>query len=149
MRLLQELWNDEWGLVLSAEAVTIGTVGVLGSIVGLSTVGHAVNDELKEMAAGIRSLDQSYAYAGQRGCRSWTAGSCYIQQSVQQSLAELSAYGSMTAKEIQQQVEADQKALATPPTAKPPTEVVPRIEPVPEPLPNQIPVPESKKPQEK
>jgi hypothetical protein len=139
MNLLQELWKDESGLVLSAEAVTIGTVGVLGSIVGLSTVGHAVNAELKEMAAGIRSLDQSYAYAGQRGCRSWTAGSCYIQQDVQQSLAELSENGAMTVKEIQQQIEADRKA-----NSKAGTENLPRIAPTPEPepLPNQIPVTE-------
>ena len=144
MRLIQELWNDESGLVLSAEAVTIGTVGVLGSIVGLSTVGHSVNEEMKEMAAGIRSLDQSYAYAGQRGCRSWTAGSCYMQQNVQQSLAELSADGSLTHKQIQEQIEADRKG-----NSKSAATVAPRVEPIPEPLPNQIPVPDSKKAQDK
>lgn len=144
MRLIHELWNDESGLIMSAEAVTIGTVGVLGSIVGLTAVGNSINAELKEMAAGIRSLDQSYAYAGQRGCRSWTAGSCYIQQDVQQSLAELSGDGSMTVKEIQQQIEADRKA-----NSKSANEIPPRIEPTPEPLPNQIPVQDSKKPEEK
>ena len=143
MRLIHELWNDESGLILSAEAVTIGTVGVLGSIVGRH-VGSSINAELKEMAAGIRSLDQSYAYAGQRGCRSWTAGSCYIQQDVRQSLAELSGDGSMTVNEIQQQIEADRKS-----TSKSPTDVAPRIQPTPEPLPNQIPVQESKKAEEK
>jgi hypothetical protein len=144
MSLILELWNDESGLILSAEAVTIGTIGVLGSIVGLTAVGNAVNAEMKEFAAGIRSLDQSYAYAGQRGCRSWTAGSCYIQQNVQQSLAELSADGSMNIKEIQQQIDADRKA-----TSKSTTDVVPRTEPTPDPLPNQIPVSGSQKPEEK
>lgn len=144
MSLLTELWNDETGLILSAEAVMIGTVGVLGAIVGLSTLGSAINAELKEMAAGIRSLDQSYAFAGQRGCRAWTAGSCYIQQDVQQSLAELSAEGAMNIKEIQNKVEADQKALL-----KSPNDILPRLESKPEPLPNQIPVPDPKKPESK
>jgi hypothetical protein len=138
--MIEQLLRDESGLVLSAEAVTIGTVGVLGSIVGMNAFNNAVNDELKEMACAIRSLDQSYAYAGQRGCGAWTAGSCYIQPDVQQSLAEISADGPVNVKEIQERINADRKALQ--PQG---TEVKP-VEPKAEPLPNQIPVPEPKKP---
>ena len=114
MNLIKELWKDESGLVLSAETVTIGTVGVLGSIVGLSTLGHAVNDEMKEMASAFRSLDQSYGYSGRRSCSAWTAGSCYIQPDVQQSLAEINAEGTVDPKVIQQQVEEQRKSYVAP-----------------------------------
>lgn len=89
MFLLNRLWRDEAGMVLSAEAVLIGTVGVLGTVVGLSTVSHAVNEELKEVGMAIRSLDQSYGYCGHRGCGAWTAGSSFVQLDVECALADL------------------------------------------------------------
>lgn len=139
MKLLRELWRDESGLVMSAETVTLGTVGVLGAVVGMNAAGTAVNDELKEFASAIRSLDQSYAYQGHRGCGAWTAGSCYIQQDVQQSLAEINGDGQVDVRTIQQRIEEDRKALSKPATALPST-----IAPVETPLPNQLPTPESK-----
>ena len=36
MQLVKDLWQDELGLILSAEAVTVGTIGVLGAVVGLN-----------------------------------------------------------------------------------------------------------------
>jgi hypothetical protein len=136
MNLLYELWKDESGLVMSAEAVTLGTVGVLGAIVGMNAANSAVNSELKEMASAIRSLDQSYAFAGHRGCAAWTAGSCYIQQDVQQSLAEINAEV-QDIKGLQQQIEDERKARS-----KTGTPTI--VEPVPTPIPNQISLPEAK-----
>jgi hypothetical protein len=89
MNLLRDLWNDESGAILSAEMVTVGTVAVLGTTVGLGTLGSAVNEELLDVAKGIRSLDQSYSIQGFTGRRGWTAGSSYIQRPVSESLAEL------------------------------------------------------------
>jgi hypothetical protein len=89
MLLINKLWRDEAGIVLSAEAVLIGTVGVLGTVVGLSTVSHAVDAELKEVGMAIRSLDQSYGFCGHRGCGAWTAGSSFVQQDVECALADL------------------------------------------------------------
>lgn len=86
---LQKLWQDETGVVLSAEVVTVGTLGVLGAVVGLNAAGNAIDGELKEFASAIRSLDQSYTVAGHQSCRAWTAGSCYRQQDVETSLAEI------------------------------------------------------------
>ena len=137
MSLIKELWKDESGLVLSAETVTIGTVGVLGSIVGLNTLGHAVNDEMKEMASAFRSLDQSYGYSGRRSCNAWTAGSCYIQPDVQQSLAEINAEGTVDPKVIQQQVEEQRKSYVVPQKAVTPA-------PAPNDLPKTEPKPEAK-----
>ncbi len=141
MNLIQALWQDESGMVMSAEVVTLGTVGVLGAIVGLNAAGTAVNDELKEVASAFRSLDQSYAYRGHRSCNAWTAGSCYIQQDVQTSLAEISGDGSVDIRGIQQSVEQDRKALAKPATTSP-VQIDPAATPTP--LPNQIPVTEPK-----
>lgn len=89
MRTLHDLWRDESGAVLSAEVVLLGTLGVIGATVGLSALSKSVNDELTELAFAIRSLDQSYGYEGMQGCRAWTAGSSYVQQPVEESLAEL------------------------------------------------------------
>lgn len=144
MSLINELWKDESGLILSAETVTLGTVGVLGSIVGLNALGTAVNDEMKELASAFRSLDQSYGYVGHRGCRAWSAGSCYIQPDVQQSLAEINADGAVDVKAIQQQVEEQRKAYL-----KPAPQPTPHVDPTPAannpaPAPNDLPKAEAK-----
>ena len=140
MKLFWELWNDESGLIMSAETVTLGTVGVLGSIVGLNAVGSAINGEFKEMASAIRSLDQSYAFRGHRSCNAWTAGSCYVQPDVQQSLAEINAEGTADPKALQQKIEQERKSFSQPSTQP---EVVP-AKPATEALPNQLPKQEVK-----
>lgn len=89
MMLLKNFWSDEAGLVMSAELVLLGTVGVLGATVGLSAASTAVNDEMIEFSHAIRSLDQSYHVEGHQSCRAWTAGSTYRQQDVKISLADL------------------------------------------------------------
>ena len=89
MKLLQSFWSDEAGLVMSAELVMLGTVGVIGATVGLSAASTAINDEMVEFSQAIRSLDQSYEIQGHKSCRAWTAGSSYRQQDVAVSLAEL------------------------------------------------------------
>ena len=86
MRLLSKLWNEEAGIILSAEAVVVGTVAVVGLTAGMSTVATAVNEELKDVAFAIRSLDQSYCIPGHKGCGAMTAGSSFQQQPVQKSL---------------------------------------------------------------
>jgi hypothetical protein len=133
MQLLNDLWNDECGLVLSAEVVTVGTLGVLGAVVGLNAASTAVDQELKEFAGAIRSLDQSYAYTGHQSCRAWTAGSCYRQQDVQQSLADLCSDGTADIKAIEKQVESQRSILE--PSKSAPEPAVPAEAPIP----NQIP----------
>ena len=138
MNLILELWKDESGLIMSAETVTLGTVAVLGAVVGINAVGSAVNSEMKEMASAIRSLDQSYAFSGHRGHGAWTAGSCYIQPDVRQSLAEINGDGNFDAKAIQQQVEEERKNLLSP-------ALKPQIPSAATPIPNQIPTTETQK----
>lgn len=58
------LLNDEAGFIVSAELVLIATILVIGLIVGLSEVQHALNAELNDVGEAIGSLNQSYFYSG-------------------------------------------------------------------------------------
>ena len=89
MSIWSAFWADEAGAVLSAEAVLLGTVGVMGATVGLNMAATAVNEELKEFSYGIRSLNQSYMIRGHRGSGAWTAGSGYVQPPVEESIERL------------------------------------------------------------
>ena len=89
MGVFRELWSDEAGVILSAEAVVLGAVGVVGLTAGLSTVSSSVDSELQDLAFAIRSLDQSYEIPAQSSCGAYTAGSCFKQEPVEESLAIL------------------------------------------------------------
>lgn len=89
MCLLSKLWNDENGVLLSAEAVVVGTVAVVGLTTGLTVVARSVSEELQDVAFAIRSLDQSYSIPAQEGCGARTAGSSFTQEPVEKSIDEL------------------------------------------------------------
>ena len=82
MHGLRSFWNDEAGSVVSAELVTIGTVVAVGAVTGMQTVSTAVNDEMKDVTKAMRSLNQSNSYRGFRGCNSMTAGSAFVDTSI-------------------------------------------------------------------
>ena len=78
--MLKKLWNDEVGLIISAELTLVLTIGVLAMVVGLSEVAVAVNTELNDISNAIGALDQSYSYTGFQAfgnwkCKSSVAGS--------------------------------------------------------------------------
>lgn len=89
MQILQELWRDETGAILSAELVLLGTLGVVGATVGVKMAATAVNDEMKDLSFAFRSLDQSYCYEGFCSPHARTAGSCFQQEDVAVSLKKL------------------------------------------------------------
>tara|TARA_R110002072_G_scaffold302710_2_gene487865 strand:- start:499927 stop:500199 length:273 start_codon:yes stop_codon:yes gene_type:complete len=62
--LATKLLNDEAGFLLSAELILISTVLVLGMVVGLSEVSHAINNELFDVATAFDNVNQSYRYDG-------------------------------------------------------------------------------------
>lgn len=140
MQIVNDLWRDECGLVLSAEAVTVGTLGVLGAVVGLNMTSTAVDEELKEFAFAIRSLDQSYAVSGHQSCRAWTAGSSYRQKDVAVSLSELCADGPADTRAIQAQIDSQPKPQLVPARPTKPADDAETT-----PAPNQIPVPAGSK----
>lgn len=67
------LWNDESGVILSAEIVLIGTILVLGMIVGLVELQCAVVAELSDLSSSIGNLDQSYKTSGFSSFKSYGA----------------------------------------------------------------------------
>jgi type II secretory pathway pseudopilin PulG len=75
--MLQKLWNDEAGAIVSAEIVLVATILVIGSIVGLKNVRDAVVTELSDVAQAIANVSQSYSYSGIDGHASGTAGSFF------------------------------------------------------------------------
>jgi hypothetical protein len=81
--MLKSLLQDEAGFIISAELVLVSTIVVVGLVVGLSEVQHAVASELNDVADAVGSLNQSYCFSGlsvckRGGCGSESAGSVFI-----------------------------------------------------------------------
>ncbi len=82
---MRTLLNDEAGFIVSAELVLVATILVIGLIVGLSEVQHAVVQELNDVADAIGSLHQGYSFDGFRAektqnpgeAKSFTRGSSF------------------------------------------------------------------------
>lgn len=62
--MIKSLWNDEAGVILSAELVLIGTILVLGMIVGLVELQCSVVAELSDLSSAFGNLNQSYQISG-------------------------------------------------------------------------------------
>lgn len=62
--MLNQLLHDEVGFIVSSELVLVATILVIGLIVGLSEVQHAVVSELNDVGDAIGSLNQSYHFTG-------------------------------------------------------------------------------------
>ena len=65
--MLKKLWKDEAGVIVSAELVLVGTILVLGMIVGLVELQTSVVDELNDLGEAIGSTNQSYSSASIAG----------------------------------------------------------------------------------
>jgi Flp pilus assembly pilin Flp len=75
--MMKKLWMDEGGATLSAELALIGTILVIGMVVGLSAVQDAVVAELADLGQAIANLDQSYSYHGVEGHGASSSGSIF------------------------------------------------------------------------
>lgn len=62
--MLKTLWNDECGVILSAELVLVATILVLGMIVGLVELQCSIVAELSDLSSAFGNLDQSYQVSG-------------------------------------------------------------------------------------
>ncbi|MEZ6066963.1 MAG: hypothetical protein R3B90_14955 [Planctomycetaceae bacterium] len=85
--MLNKLLRDEAGFIVSAELVLIATLLVIGLIVGLSEIQHAINSELNDVADAIGKLNQSYFFSGfskanqyKGGVAAFTRGSSYADE---------------------------------------------------------------------
>ncbi|MBX3441680.1 MAG: hypothetical protein KF774_04675 [Planctomyces sp.] len=62
--VVSRLLHDEQGFIVSAELVLVATILVIGLIVGLSEIQHAVVSELNDVGDAIGSVNQSFFYSG-------------------------------------------------------------------------------------
>jgi hypothetical protein len=64
---LARLWNEDAGAIVSAEIMLVGSILVLGVIVGLKSVRDSVVTELADVAQAIANVNQSYCFSGVTG----------------------------------------------------------------------------------
>ena len=62
--MLKTLWNDEAGVILSAELVLVATILVLGMLVGLVELQCSIVAELSDLSSAFGNLNQSYQVSG-------------------------------------------------------------------------------------
>ncbi len=78
MNLLTALNKDENGFVISAELVLVGTILVLGMIVGLSELSFNVNQELEDLGSAVGGINQTYYYTMASGQKGESVGSTFL-----------------------------------------------------------------------
>ncbi|MEO2018373.1 MAG: hypothetical protein ABGZ53_28820 [Fuerstiella sp.] len=54
-QLLTKLWKEQDGMIISSEVILVGTILVMGSIAGLTSLQHAVAEELTDAANAVHS----------------------------------------------------------------------------------------------
>ena len=62
--MLRTLWNDEAGVIVSAELVLILTIVALAMVVGLYSVAKSVTMELNDLSSAFGAITQNYFYNG-------------------------------------------------------------------------------------
>ena len=73
--LTKRLWSEEDGALVVSELILIGTILIIGLVVGLSAIQTAIVTELGDFAASFGSLNQSFSVGGISAPGSSTAGS--------------------------------------------------------------------------
>lgn len=76
--LLNQIWSDDAGFIVSIELILIATIMVIGLITGFTAVRDAVVCELSDVGGAIQDLNQSYTFNGVTGHSGNTAGSDFL-----------------------------------------------------------------------
>ena len=77
-KMIKRLWNDEAGLVLSAELVFMTSIVAIGMIVGLSAARDGVTSELSDVGSAVTEYNQGYLVNGITGHGAAIAGSNFV-----------------------------------------------------------------------
>lgn len=78
MNVMNRLWNDEAGFIISTELMIIATILVLGMIVGLAAIREQIVQELADVAEAISEFDQSFSFSAITGHAASTAGADFV-----------------------------------------------------------------------
>jgi Flp pilus assembly pilin Flp len=73
--MMRKLWSDDQGALIATEYLFIGTILVIGIVVGLTNLRDAVNAELTELGNAILALSQGFTISGASAAASSTDGS--------------------------------------------------------------------------
>ena len=76
--IITALKNDENGFIVSAELVLVGTILVVGMIVGLTELSFNVNQELEDVGSAIGAINQTYYYTLASGKKGEVVGSTFM-----------------------------------------------------------------------
>lgn len=78
MNILNSLRNDENGFIVSAELVLVGTICVIGMIVGLTELSYGVNEELEDLGSAVGAINQTYYFTLGSGKKGEVVGSTFL-----------------------------------------------------------------------
>ena len=81
MKLVNRLWNEEVGAIVSAEIMLVATILVLGMVVGLKSVRDSVVTELADVAQAFANVSQSYSYSGVAGHHAFSSAGAFTDTS--------------------------------------------------------------------
>ena len=74
-KLLRLLWRDDRGALIAMEYLFVGTILVIGIVVGLTNLRDAINAELTELGNALLALSQGFTVSGTNGAGGTTDGS--------------------------------------------------------------------------
>ncbi|MBL9081562.1 MAG: hypothetical protein JNK76_07135 [Planctomycetales bacterium] len=78
MKVLNRLWSEEAGAIVSAEVMLVMSILVIGVIVGLAAVRDSVITELADVAQALANVNQSYSFGTASGHHSLSGGGAFI-----------------------------------------------------------------------
>jgi hypothetical protein len=78
--IINRFYNETDGAIVSAEIMLVGSILVLGMIVGLKSVRDSVVTELADFAQAVSNIDQSFCYSGVSGHSANSGGGHFQDQ---------------------------------------------------------------------
>lgn len=78
LKVLNRLWREDEGFIVSTELILIGSILVLGLVAGLASLAGLVSSELGDLGAAISVINQSYSYAGVSGLHGLSGGTVWL-----------------------------------------------------------------------
>lgn len=77
MQLAQKLWQQDHGIVISAELACIASITVIGMVVGLTSFRDSAISELSDIAGALQDFNQCYIFNATTGHSAATHGSAF------------------------------------------------------------------------
>ena len=76
-RMLTRIWSDDAAFVVSSELILVGSILVIGMLVGMVSLRDQVVQELADTGGAMAKWTQSFSMAGVTGHSASTGGSAF------------------------------------------------------------------------